>query len=143
MLAWIGSLLAGHAPTRRRLRQRGHMSIHALATMIKHLVIVRAGEIVRPRPRGKVFKHGRDMSPRHVVRSLTGSRLRRALNHRDPAKRIALLIHALKHLDTWAERLAHRARRGFRRLFAIAPAPTPAIALLSAPALAPARADSS
>jgi hypothetical protein len=109
MLAWIASLLAGHEPTWRQLRQRyRRMSIHGLAMMVKRLILLRAADIagLKRKRRPLYFKHGRDMRRRHFMRSIFGSRLRRALDHRDPIARIAILIDALTHLDAWAARFA-------------------------------------
>jgi hypothetical protein len=77
------------------------------------------------------------------MRSIYGSKLRRAFDHRDPLARIAILIDALTHLDAWAERFAKRLSCGFMRLWSIAPAPMPAVALLAPLASPPAGADSS
>ena len=146
MLAWIASLLAGHKPTWRQLRQRHRrMSIHGLAMLVKQLILLRAADIagLKRKRRPLFFKHGRDLRRRHFMRSILGSRLRRALNHRDPIARIAVLIDALTHLDAWAARFAKRLRCGFGRLWSIAPAPVPADAILGPPASPPACADSS
>jgi hypothetical protein len=95
------------------------------------------------RPIELTFKHGRDMRRRHFMRSIFGSKLRRALDHRDPIARIAILIDALRHLDAWAARFAKRLRCGFMRLWSIAPARVAADMLLGAPAPSPACVDSS
>jgi hypothetical protein len=144
MLTWVASLFAGRAPTRRHLAQRGDVSLHGLAMMVKRLILVRAAEIAGMR-RGRLrfFKHGRDLRRRHMLRSVFGSRLRRALDHRDPGKRIAILIEALTRLDAWAARFAKRLRCGFGRLFSVAPAPPPAAFIPGAPASPPACADTS
>ena len=120
------------------------MSIHGLTLMVKQLILLRAGEIAGLRRRRLLFfKRGRDLRRRHLMRSILGSKLRRALHHRDPIARIAILIDALTHLDAWASRFAKRLRCGFMRLWSIAPAATPAMALLGPPASPPACADSS
>jgi hypothetical protein len=143
-LTWIASWLAGAMPTCRQLRQRGGVSIDRLATMVKRLILIRAAEIAGlRRKRLRFFKHGRDLRRRHFMRSVLGSKLRRALRHRDPIARIAILIDALTHLDAWATRFAKRLRCGFMRLWSRAPAPMTAEALLGAPAPSPACADSS
>jgi hypothetical protein len=146
MLAWIASVFAGIAPTRRHLSQRGAMSIHRLARMVKQLVLLRAADIAGLKRKTRpplLFKRGRDMRRRHIMRSMVGSRLRRALDHRDPVARIAILIDALTHLDDWAARFAKHISCGFMRLWSIAPAPTAAVAILGPPAFPPACADSS
>ena len=147
MLAWLASLLfAGQAPSHRHLRQRGRaMSLHGLTVLVKQLILLRAQDLAKLRrsKRRVFFKHGRDLKRRHLMRSILGSRLRRAFAHRDPAKRIFALIDALRHLDAWAARFAKRLKCGFMRLWSIAPAPMPAVAILGAPAPSPACADSS
>lgn len=146
MLAWIASLLAGGAPGARHLRQRRcAMSLHGLARTVKRLILQRAADIagLRRKHRPILFRHGRDLRRRHFARSILGSKLRRALNQRDPVRRVAILIDALTHLDAWAARFARRLRCGFMRLWSIPPAPTPAIALVAPLALPPACADSS
>jgi hypothetical protein len=147
MLTWIASVLASIAPTRRHLSQRGAMSIHRLARMVKQLVLLRAADIAGMKRKTRpplLFKQGRDMRRRHIMRSMVGSRLRRALDHRDPVARIAILIDALTHLDAWAARFAKHISCGFARLWSIAPAPmTDAVLLLGPPAPPPACCDSS
>jgi hypothetical protein len=137
MLAWIASLLSGAVPLSRHWRQRYRkISLHGLALMVKQLILARAAEINGQRPKRRLiyFKHGRDLRRRHFMRSAYGSKLRRALRHRDPLARIAILIDALKHLDAWAQPFAKRLRRGFTRLRAIVAAPEPAAPLPDAPA---------
>ena len=144
MLLWIASLFAGVRPTRRQLDQRGDISLDGVAWLVRRLILVRGGELAgsnRNRPR--FFKYGRDLHRPHVLRSICGSKLRQALNHRDPIARIAILIDALTHLDAWAARFAKRLRRRITRLWSIAPAPTPADAILGPPASPPACADTS
>ena len=146
MLMWIASLLTSREPGARHLTQRHrNMSLHRLAMMVKQLILLRARDIagLKRKHRPVFFKHGRDLRRRHFLRSILGSKLRRALNHRDPIARIAILIDALTHLDAWAVRFAKRLRCGFMRLWAIAPAPMPDVPLLGAPAPTPACADSS
>ena len=146
MLTWIASVLTGAAPNWRRLRQRHRkMSIQRLTMMVKQLILLRASDIagLRRKQRPAFFKHGRDLRRRHFMRSIFGAKLRRALHHRDPIARIAILIDALTHIDAWAARFAKRLRCGFMRLWSIPPGPMPVVALLGAPALTPACADSS
>ncbi|WP_395645280.1 hypothetical protein [Terricaulis sp.] len=146
MLAWIAALLSGAEPLRRHLRHRCRkMSLHVIVRLIKQLILVRAAQIngLRRKRRPILFKHGRDLRRRHFLRSLYGSKLRRALRHRDPLARIVLLAQALKDLDALAERFAQRLRCGFMRLWAIAPAPTLAACIPDAPAAKLACADSS
>jgi len=146
MLAWIASLLAGVMPLRRHWRQRcRRISLHRIARTVKQLILLRAAEMngVRPRRRIIYFRHGRDLRRRHFIRSLYGSRLRRALRRRDPLAWIAVLTDALRHLDDWARRFAKGLRCGFMRLWPIPLAPMPATPIPDAPVAALACADSS
>jgi hypothetical protein len=145
MLTWIASLLGGAMPLRRHLRQRYRkMSLDGIALMIKQLILVRAGEINSRRKRRLVFsKRGRDLRRRHFMRSIYGAKLRRALKHRDPLARIAILADALKHLEVLAQWFAKRLRCGFMRLWAIVATPGQAAFIPNAPATAPLCADSS
>jgi len=144
MLSWIAAVLfAGKHLTARQLRQRHRrVSIDGLARLITQLIIVRAGELGRWRRHGRLrfWRRGCDLRRRHYIRSLLGSRLRRALNHKNLAARLAQLIHVLRHLDVFARQLS---RRRLTRLWSIAPAPTPAAPIFGAPAPAPALSDSS
>jgi hypothetical protein len=145
MLAWIASLFGGAGPLRRHLHQRHRkMSLDGLALMIKQVILLRAADINRRRRRRLVFfKRGRDLRRRHFMRSIYGSRLRRALKHGDPLTRITILADALKHLDAWAQRFAKRLRCGFMRLWAIVATPSPVALIPDAPTRALACADSS
>lgn len=145
MLMWIASVLASGMPTRRHLRQRCRkMSIHALTRMVKHLILLRAADIAGiKRTRRVFFKRGRDLRRPHLVRSILGSKLRRALKRRDLIQRIAILTDALINLDAWAARFAKRLGCGFMRLSSIPPAPTPAADILAPLASPPVCADSS
>ncbi|WP_395645434.1 hypothetical protein [Terricaulis sp.] len=124
MLAWVNAVFFdGHIMTRRQLRQRGgFLSLDHIARALTQLIILRAAELVRLHRRGRMsfHKHGADMRPRHLRRSVIGSRIRRALKHRDAGQRIAILITALKTLDVWAARLAQRLGRRVTKLWAIA-----------------------
>ena len=142
MLQWIAGFLfqAAH-PTRRHLRQRGETSIRRLTHMVVSLIIIRAAELSGRRLRTpRYWRRGRHLRRRHIIRSLLGSRLRRALKPRTLAMRIHALIHALRHLDAFARQLS---RRRLTRLWSIAPAPTPSDFVFDVHAHPPIAADSS
>jgi hypothetical protein len=129
--------LAPRASARRHFARLGHT--HGDAPCL-----IRAGELARLRRRRPTFfKRGRDLRRRHLLRSVIGSRLRRKLKHKDLATRIAILIAALRDLDSIARPLAQRMRRGLARLWAITAKPMLAGIMLGAPAPSPALADSS
>ena len=126
MLAWVHAVfVADRIMTRRQLRKRGCLlSLDGLARLVTRLILIRAAEIVGPRkPRKRLFRdRGEDLKRRHFVRSVIGSRLRRAFKHRDVHQRIAILIAALKALDVWAARFAKRLARRVTKLWPIAAA---------------------
>jgi hypothetical protein len=144
MLTWIASVFAGKAISLRHAHQRGDISLDWITRMVMQLAIIRAGELARLRRRRPTFfKRGRDLRRRHLLRSVIGSRLRRKLKHKDLATRIAILIAALRDLDSIARPLAQRMRRGLARLWAITAGPMLADITLEAPPSPPALADSS
>jgi hypothetical protein len=146
LLQWIAAVLfGGKSVSVRQLRQRcERASLESLTRLAIDLLIVRAGELAGCRPgKRRYWRHGRDLRPRHLIRSLLGSNLRRALKPKHVSARIAAVIGALRDLDRYARRLAHRMRRGLARLWAIAPAPMPAKAVSDASAAPLAFADSS
>lgn len=146
MLTWVEAVLFGNGNvTWRQLHQRcERLSLHGLARMVLYLIILRASDIAgRRRRKLRFWKYGRDLRRSHLMRSLVGSKLRRALKHRDLATRIAKLIAALRNLDAHARPLAQRMRRRLTRLWAITPTASPAEALVASPASAPAYPDSS
>lgn len=133
MLAWIASIVLGGMRTdARRLRQRGDVSLDWLRRWVMKLVVVRAGEIARPRARRPRFWRGRDQRRSHLFRALIGSAFRRALRHRDIAERVRRMTHVLRNLDAYADRIAKRMRRRLTRLWPIAARPAPATALADA-----------
>jgi hypothetical protein len=147
VLQWIAAVLfAGKQITLRQLAQRWpRISLERLTRTVIKLIIVRAGELARRRPpkRLRFWNRGRDLRRDHIVRSLLGSSLRRALKHKDLATRIARLIGVLRNLDAYAQRLALRFKRGLTRLWAIPPAPTRGTRLPGPPAPSPAFANTS
>jgi len=145
MLSWFAAVLfAGRRIARRHVRQR-EVSLAELKRLTLQLMIVRAAELARAGPlkRLRFWRRGRDTRPPHIVRSLIGSRLRRAMKRRDLAARIAALIAVLRTLDAHALQLAHRMKRRLTRLWPIRATPAPAVANPGAPAPTPAFANSS
>jgi len=147
MLTWLASVLfAGQDVTARQFAQRHRkMSLAGLKHMVMKLLLTRAVELARLRrpKRYRLFLHGRALKRRHIIRSVIGSRFRRLLTRKALHERIAVLIDALRRFDHYASLLAKRLKRRLTRLFAIAPAPLPAITLPGAPAPSPARTDTS
>ena len=136
MLQWIAAVLFAAKPvTARQVRARhGRVSLERLTRLVVQLLIIRSAELAkRRRGRARFFRHGRDLRPRHYIRSLLGARLRRALKPKHAAARIEALIRVLRHLDLYARQLA---KRRITRLWSVKPAPTLAAAI--APALIPA-----
>ena len=123
MLAWVHAVFFNdRIMSRRQLRKRGcFLSLDGLARMVTRLILIRAAELLGPRqPRKRMVRvRGEDLRRRHLVRSVIGSRLRRAFKHRDVRERVAILIAALKTLDLWAARFAKRLARRVTKLWAI------------------------
>ena len=108
------------------------------ARAVASLVILNAVE--RTAPLRANNRHGR-LNPARL-RTVAGSRLRRALQGRDWRTRLMAILTVMRDLDTHAARLARRLYSGLTRLRVLDPKPeaAPALAHVSA---ATARADSS
>jgi hypothetical protein len=144
VLHWIAAnLIHQRAITPRHRTQRGDISLQWLARLVANLIAIRALHILGAQRKASYWRHGRDLRRRHYRRSLLGSKLRRALKHRDLATHIAQLITLLRNLDKEGARLAFRIRHRLRRLWRIMPAIAPAEAPYGAPASSPALSDSS
>jgi hypothetical protein len=140
MLAWIGWAVFGNAPAqnRRRIRQRYGVRLDLMARQIYAMIVLHAALKLNLRRRAPTFRrswapHGfRHRSPmRHVLRRIIGAKLRKCLYARDPLKRIALLIAALRDLDAFAAKLMARLARGLTRVGAMIATHPPAEALRS------------
>jgi hypothetical protein len=146
VLTWIASILAN---TRivgpRHRRQRFDISLPWLTQIVGELLIVRAGRLARLRRNKPIryWRRGRDLRRRHFMRSILGSKLRRALRHKHTATWIANLIAVLRNLDAHATQLARRMRRGLTRLWRTWTRIDRAAHILGAPAPSPAFSDSS
>ena len=147
VLQWIAAILfTNRAVTLRHIEQRYEFfSLHWLTQRVGKILIVRAAQLARLRRRKRItyWRHGRDLHRPHIIRSVLGARLRRALKHRDVGVWIENLIAVLRNLDAYAAPLAKRLRRGLTRLWRIAPPIVPATLLLGPPAPSPAFPDSS
>jgi hypothetical protein len=147
LLHWIAAILSANLPAHaRHRRQRGDISLAWVSRWVGALVTVRALNMLRPRPRRMRFLYWRptfNARPSHFQRSLFGAKLRRALQHKDPATHIAQLIAVLRNLDTYAAELALRIRCRLRRLLRAWLEIAPATPLHGAPAPSPALTDSS
>jgi hypothetical protein len=147
VLSWIAAMLfSDRAVSLRHIQQRtGFISLAWLTDLVGKLLIARAAQLARLRRRKRrvYWRHGRDLHRPHIIRSVLGARLRRALKHRDIAAWIANLTAVLRNLDAYAAPLAKRLRRGLTRLWRIVPPIAPAMPLLGPPAPTPAFSDSS
>jgi hypothetical protein len=120
------------------------MCLDDLRRMVLQLIVIRAGELVRTRARNvTLFQRGRSVCRRHFLRSVIGSRLRRRLQHKNPAARVAILIGVLRDLDSFARPLAQRVRRSLTRLFPITSIAAFTVAIPAEPALTISLSDSS
>jgi hypothetical protein len=121
-------------------RRQDLISLSWLTRRVGLLLLVRAAHLARPRQRAvQRWRHGRDISPRHAMRSMLGSGMRRVLGSqkfaKDPAGRVASLIAILRDFDASAARLVQRFRRGLTRLCRTWPSLASRAALGAAPAL--------
>lgn len=142
LLAWVAAMLSGaRHPKARHMRQRGDID---LVRLVRSLLVARALNMLRMRLRHRVHtaRHGRNLRPRHFIRSFFGANLRRALRHKENLQRVAKLIHVLRNLDAYAAQLLKRFKL-MRRVWTIAPPIAPCAALHGAPASPPAFSDSS
>jgi hypothetical protein len=155
MLAWASSVLFADAarPNRRHIRQRyGFLSLDLLARLVRDLAVIRATDLThlraRPRFRGvrNAAAHGFRCCTKRGAwkRAIAGSRLRKALKHRDPLQRIQRLLAAIADIDAFARRhLAPRAKRRLTRLFPVLMFAPPAAAFVSRPMPEPCAANTS
>jgi hypothetical protein len=147
LLQWIAAMLfSDRAVTIRHIQQRADLiSLPWLTSVVSKLLIVRAGQLAHLRRRKRIvyWRHGRDLHRPHILRSVLGSRLRRALKHRDIRAWIANLVSVLRNLDVYAAPLARRLRRGLTRLWRIISPIAPTVALCGASASPPVFSDSS
>lgn len=145
-LLWLARALNFDTPpSRRHVRRYAWLfDLDAIARHIARLIIIAAAATpgLRHRPAPRTL-HGRSRARAGFMRSVIGTRLRRALKHRDLTARIALLIDALNRIDALACAFAKRLRRRFTKLWALVPTPEAAPALAPPPQAAPATADTS
>mgnify|MGYP000499719707 CR=1 FL=1 len=149
VLLWMGALMfapPGAPFNRRRIARYQHMTLGRMANTVARLILIRAAILYAPpRRHRRTSRHfapngvRQRATPHHLVRSAIGSRIRRALRHRDPGQRLAILLDALVNIDALARKLYRRLTR-LRPLIVARPR---ASAWQSAPALAPAAADTS
>ena len=147
VLHWIAAMLfSDRRVSSRHIAQRlSFISLPWLTRRVSQLLIVRAAQLAGRRRRRRIvfWRHGRDSRRSHLLRSVLGWKLHRALKHKDGATWIANLIRVLRNLDAYAAPLARRLRRGLTRLWRVMPPVAPPVALLGPPAYSPALADSS
>ncbi len=129
MLAWLARALTGAAPISRRfIRQRyAFASLNWAERFVRALAAIRAIELtgIRKRPRPPLRNAAmcgfrRRIARGGMMRAIAGSRLRKALKHRDPAERLRGLVAALSDIDAFTRRyLVARARRRLTRVHAV------------------------
>jgi hypothetical protein len=123
MLAWLMAALFSQSVRvdRRRIRQRYRFaSLDWIERLVCALAIIRAIAITGIAKRTRALRNAaptgfrRRIRPSAGWRATVGSRLRKALKHRDPRQRIQRLLAALADIDAFARR--HLVRRALRRL---------------------------
>jgi len=125
MLVWMAQVFFAEAapPAKRRyLRQRYRRNLDDMARCIYALIIVRAGQLLKPRPRAGRLAHfsapagfAYRQAGRQWLRTMIGSALRKRLYARNPLLRVARLLAAVRDLEAFAAHVANRLRRGLGR----------------------------
>jgi len=120
-LLWMGALM--FAPlaagfNRRRIARYQHMTLSRMANTVARLILIRAAVMYAPPRRHRRTSRPfapegvrQRATPQHLVRSAIRSRIRRALRHRDPGQRLAILLGALVNIDALARKLYRRLTR--------------------------------
>ncbi len=153
MLAWLALALFSESARidRRRIRQRYRfVSLDWIERLVRALAFIRAVEITGITKRRRFLRNAAPTGFRRRIRlsagwrATAGSRLRKALKHRDPRQRIQRLLAALADIDAFTRRyLVSRALRRLTKLCAIVLAAPPADALISLAAPSPCADDTS
>jgi hypothetical protein len=147
VLAWMdGAVFGALDVTWRHVSQRADLIwLPGLARVVGGLIVARAVHLARLRQPKRIlyWRFGVDRRRPHFRRSVLGSKLRRALRHRDERAWIARLIQVLRNLDSYARQLVQRLRCGHTRLWRTWAPVALTTALVGSPAPAPACADSS
>jgi hypothetical protein len=129
LLVWTTQFLFTARKARGRHINKRWFGLDHLSRVIAAILVVRAVQLhpIRRRPRRYSDRFNiragfrRRLAPVAQSRAIFGARLRKQFYMRDPFKRIGLLLNALQNPDTFASRIAFRARRGLNRLRAITP----------------------
>ena len=140
VLAWVGAVLfgVGATPDLRRLRRRRRLlTLDPVEQAVRWLVICRTVDLahLQERPGAQTLHDGiaggfrRRVERGGILRTIAGSRFRKALKHRDPAQRLQRLLAALADIDAFARRyLVPRALRRLTRLFPVLACAPPPVA---------------
>ncbi|MGQ0533700.1 MAG: hypothetical protein ACT4OF_13565, partial [Caulobacteraceae bacterium] len=139
MLAWLALVLCSETARidRRHIRQRYRfVSLDWIERLIGALVLIRTVEITGIEKQPRSLRNAAPTGFRRRIkragrrRATLGSRLRKALKHRDPRERIRRLMAALADIDAFARRyLVPRALRRLTKLYAIVMTAPPADAV--------------
>jgi hypothetical protein len=145
ILVWIATALDHGTPAdQRRIRQRDwFFDPDNAARIVRDLIVLRAIKLARLRALPRRPTHGATTRNIHLRRAAAGSRLRHAINHRDPIKRLKRLIHALRNIDQFAAALVRRLKRRLTRLYPRLTTPQAADAVSVLARTSPVAADSS
>jgi len=145
LLNWIATGLDHGTPAdQRRIRQRDwFFDPDNAARLVRDLILLRALKLARLRALPRHPSRGAPIRNVHLRRAAAGSKLRRALDHRDPIQRLTRLIHALRNIDQHAAALARRLKRRLTRLYPRFTLPQASDAVRALAVRAPFAADSS
>lgn len=146
VLAWTALVFMGdRRPLARHRRRRSGYTLKQLSYWVSELMMAHALDML-PDIFPDAFPYWRrnfNGFVSHFRRTVLGARLRRVLDHRDPAACIANLITVLRNLDAYAAQLADRVRYGLTRFLSACLTISPAPTLVSPFRASPAFADSS
>jgi hypothetical protein len=119
MLLWTFEALFAATLSPRHERQRlQRISLDGLTRRVKMLIVSRACDFACVRGVRRLrfsYRGCRNVLKAGLINALVGARVRRLLKRKGLVERIAILIHALRHIDDYATLVAKRIRRGLTR----------------------------
>ena len=133
VLAWLAAILITDAQPKPRHGPRCAM-LDLMPRFIECLLVLRASNLVFPRPPARHTTRPRNAPPgftrraptrTQTLRAAVGLSMRRRLRPRDLCARFAIWFEALRNLDAFAAPLVRRARRRLTRLSALIPVRPP------------------
>jgi hypothetical protein len=132
MLLWTFEALFAATLKPRHERQRlQRISLDGMTRRVKMLIVSRASDFAHVRGVRRLrfsYRGCRIVLKSGLINALVGARVRRLLKRQGVVERIAVLVHALRHIDDYATLVATRIRRGLTRRLSRLFAPPRALA---------------